>query len=178
VLNVVGWTFALYAALKLCHLVLGHSKEPSGAPIAYSTRVRAGEPALLIGTVAVVALLLLYTSWWSHRFHAGHYARASACYPKLAAARYLPQPPARFGTYEASVEVTELRGFAEEHGAALGLDPSDVDRTLETSRTAHVRRYSALARSHDRPLIAAAVAELDHCLRGDSAPRGEILNPD
>jgi hypothetical protein len=132
---------------------------------------------LLIGTAAAVAMLMLYTSWWSHKFNMGHYAQASGCYPKLAAASSLPALPARFRSYEASEDVMQLRQFAEEHGARLGMQPAEVDRRLEGHRLAYLKRYGALARSHDRHGMAAAFAELDRCLHGQGAPRGDILNP-
>jgi hypothetical protein len=176
-LKVVGWTLALYGALKLCHLVLGRSTGWGGEPIDFSTRMRAGEPALLIGTVIVVAVLMLFASWWSHKFAAGHYAYAMSCYPKVAAAGFLPGAPSRFRSYEAAEGVRQLRGVAEEHGAALGIAQAEVDRTLEALRVAYVARNRRLAASNDRRAIAAAVANVDRCLRGEGAPRGDILNP-
>ena len=176
-LKVVGWTFALYGALKLCTLVLGGAKGWDGEPTPVSTRIRAGEPALLIGTVTVVAALMLFTSWWTHKFAAGHYARATSCYPRLAAAGYLPGAPARFRSYDAAEDVGQLRETAEEHGAALGIPQAEVDERLERSRRAYVARNRGLTAPDDRQAIAAAIADADNCLTGEGAPRGEIFNP-
>jgi|GEM_PF-4468770 len=176
-LPVAGWTFALYAVLKLCHLVLGAKTTPDRQPIPLVTRLRAGEPGLLAGTVAAAALLMSYTGWWSHKFHAGHYAYASACYPPLAAAGFLPGGRARLASYNAAQGIRELRDAAEEQGAALGLDPATVGRTLEAARLAHVRRNTALAAGGAPAAVAAARAEIDRCQSGRDVPRGEILHP-
>lgn len=176
-LNVAGWTFALYAMLKLCHLVLGPKRGPDREPIALRTRLRAGEPGLLAGTVAVAALLVLYTSWWSHTFLSGHYAYATGCYPRMAAARYLPGVPARLGSYGASEAVGNFRRSAEIHGGKLGLDEAAIDRGLDRSRAVLARRYSAIAAADDRAGIAAALDGVEQCFRGKGRPRGEILHP-
>jgi hypothetical protein len=176
-LKVVVWTFALYGALKLCRLVLGGSKGWDGEPTPVSTRIRAGEPALLIGTVTIVAALMLFTHWWLHKFAARHYARATSCYPRLAAAGYLPDAPARFRSYDAAEDVGQLREDAEEHGAALGIARAEIDARLERSRRAYVARNRGLAPPDDRRTIAAALADADRCLTGEGRPRGDIFNP-
>jgi hypothetical protein len=176
-LSTVGWTLALYAALKLCHLVLGGRTGWDGAPEPISVRLRKGEPTLLIGTIAAVAVLLLFTSWWSHKFAAGHYAYAMSCYPRLAAAGSLPGGSARFGGYDAEEAVREMRRGAEEQGAALGIPQADTDRTLERTRLAAIARARLLGERHDRRTIAAAIEDADRCLKGQGAPRGELFNP-
>jgi hypothetical protein len=176
VLTVAGWTFVLYVALKLCHLMLGRKVAADGVEIPPATRLRAGEPALLIGTVTVAALLVAYTGWWSHKFHAHIYARALACYPAFAAAPLLPAAPARFRSYDAAERVRRLQRAAEEHGVALGVDEAAVDRLLKQAWLAHARRYAAVRASGDRAGIASAYAELDRCEYGGGV-RGEFLHP-
>jgi len=176
-LKAAAWTFALYAVLKLCHLVLGPKTTPDREPIALQRRLRAGEPSLLAATVAVAAFVMLYTNWWSHRFLAGHYAFATGCYPKVAAARYLPGVPARLGSYQASETVGGFRRWAEVHGGQLGLDEHAIDRALDRSRAAYARRYAAIAAADDRQGIAAALDGVARCFRGEGKPRGEILHP-
>jgi hypothetical protein len=172
-LRVFAWTFALYGALKLCTLVLGGAKGWDGEPTPVSARIRAGEPALLIGTVIGVALLLLFTTWWTHKFAVSHYARATSCYSTLAAAGYLPGAPARFRSYDAAEDVGQLQEDAERHGAALGIPRAEVDARLERSRRATIARNSGLTAADDRQ----AIADADRCLTGEGRPRGELFNP-
>jgi hypothetical protein len=171
----VFWAAALYAALKFCHLLAGSAGGFRRVDVPLRTRVRAGEPWLLIGAFGCVALVVGTGLWWAHRFAEHGYASATGCYPKLAAARQLGPVAARFGSYRGTEIVEGLRRFAEIHGSNLGIDKAVVERRLADDTAAYARRYAALAATHDQAAIAAAVARMDECVLGKGAPRGEIL---
>ena len=92
----------------------------------------------------------------------------------FAAAPSLPAAPARFRSYKAEERVRGLQRFAEEHGAALGIDEAAVDGLLKRAWLAHVRRYAAVGA--DPAGLASALAELDRCEHRGRV-RGEILHP-
>ncbi|HMC91480.1 MAG TPA: hypothetical protein VKI45_03380, partial [Allosphingosinicella sp.] len=88
----------------------------------------------------------------------------------------LPAAPARFRSYKAEERVRGLQRFAEEHGAALGIDEAAVDGLLKRAWLDHVRRYAAVGASADPAGRASALAELDRC-EHQGRVRGEILHP-
>jgi hypothetical protein len=175
-LNIIGWTAFLYVAIKFCHVVLGGSKGYGGTEIPLRTKLRAGEPWLLIGTIAFCALIVGFTSWWGHRFAQRYYADSSDCYAKMMSARALPSRPARFGSYSAQNSVTWYYRFARFYGLKLGIPAETIEAKLEQARIAYTVRYSALG-PKDGQAVKAALDALDQCLNGDGPPHGELLNP-
>jgi hypothetical protein len=133
---------------------------------------------LLIGTFGLSLLLIIYTTWWGHRFAEGHYTYASGCYAKLAAAHHLPGRPERFGSFEAADSASGYVRSAEIHGSLLGMRTDVIDKKLDQARIAYSNYYASLAARNSRQRIAAAFDDLDRCLNGDGAPRGELLTPD
>jgi hypothetical protein len=176
-LKLIAWTFALYAGMKFAQLLTGAGEGFDRAEVSWSTRLRAGEPRLLIATLSLFALLACYITWWNHRFLEGQYAYATDCYSKMAASHLLPGRPAKFGSYEASQVARGHVAFAEIHGAQLGMRVEDVDRKLDEGRLAYSGYFTRLAHNKARPEIAASLGGLDRCLNGDGSPRGELLNP-
>jgi len=175
--TLIAWMFALYAGIKFAHLVTGAGRGFGRDEATWSTRLRAGEPMLLIGTLTLFALLAVYVTWWSHRFLEGHYTYATDCYSKMAASHLLPGRPARFGSYEASMVAKGHVAFAESHGAQLGMRIEDIDRKLDEGRIAWSARFGRLANEKAQRKIEASFADLDRCLNGDGSPRGELLSP-
>ncbi len=175
--TLIAWTFGLYGGIKFAHLVTGAGLGFGRSDATWSTRLRAGEPMLLIGTLAVFALLAVYVTWWTNRFLEGHYTYASDCYSKMAASHLLPGRPARFGSYDASETVGGYVRSAEIHGAQLGMRVDVIDRKLDQGRLAYSSYYAKLASRNDRRKIAATFNGLDRCLDGDGSPKGELLSP-
>jgi hypothetical protein len=175
--KLIAWTFALYAGMKFAQLVTGAGLGFSREEVGWSTRLRAGEPRLLIATLGVFALLATYVTWWNHRFLEGHYAYATDCYSRMAASHLLPGRPAKFGSYEASKAARGHVAFAEIHGVQLGMRIADIDRKLDEGRLAYSGYFERLAHDKAQREIAASFSSLDRCLNGDGSPRGELLNP-
>jgi hypothetical protein len=176
-LKLVAWTLALYAGLKFAQWVTGAGLGYGREEVSWSTRLRAGEPALTIATLGLFALLATYVTWWNHRFLEGQYAYSSDCYSKMAASHLLPGRPSRFGSYEASKAAQGHVAFAEIHGFQLGMRVEDVDRKLDEGRLAYSRYFGRLAQGRAGAKIAQSFGELDRCLNRDGSPRGELLNP-
>ncbi|MEO7177889.1 MAG: hypothetical protein ABIW83_03515 [Allosphingosinicella sp.] len=169
--------FGLYAGMKFAHLVAGAGLGFGRAEATWSTRIRAGEPMLLIGTLTVFALLAIYVTWWTNRFLEGHYSYARDCYSRMAASHLLPGRPDRFGSYRAAEKSRHYVWSAEEHGGQLGMRRDAIDRRLDQGRTAYANYFTRLANQNARQEIAASFGGLDRCLNGDGSPRGEILSP-
>src|SRR4051794_30103273 len=98
---IFGWVLILYVALKICHLAFGPRPTSRGAGTSISTRLRAGEPMLAIGVFGCSAALILYSSWWTHRFAEEWYSYSSDCYAKVAAAHRLPARPSKLNGFRA-----------------------------------------------------------------------------
>ena len=171
------WIFGLYGGIKFAHLITGAGLGFGRAEATLPTRLRAGEPALLIGTLVLFALLAVYVTWWNNRFLEGHYAYAADCYSKMAASHLLPGRPEKFGSYEASKVARGYVAFAEIHGAQLGMPVEANDRKLHEGRMAYSGHFTRLANEKAHQNIAASFGDLDRCLNGDGSPRGELLSP-
>jgi hypothetical protein len=143
----------------------------------WRTRIRAGEPTLLIGTFGLSLLLTLYTTWWTHRFKEGHYTYAMDCYAKMAASHHLPARPERFGSFKAAEAASGFVWSAELHGGQLGMRKDVIDKKLDQARIAYSNYYTSLAAKNSRERIAASFKDLDRCLKGEGTPRGELLSP-
>jgi hypothetical protein len=176
-LNALAWTFGLYLAIKFCHLIASPSSGYGETESTIATKIRAGEPMLLIGTLAVSATIIVFTTWWSHRFAENQYRHASDCYAKMSAAARLPNMPASLGGFQAVEAVRGYRKSAVIHGGQLGIRRDVIDKKLEQARDAYSKLYADLAAKNARPAIVASLVDLDRCLRGEWEPHGEILRP-
>jgi hypothetical protein len=174
---VIAWGLCLYAGIKFGHLIVGTGFGFGRGEATLSSRLRAGEPMLLIGTLSITALVAIYTTWWKHRFLEGHYTYAMDCYSKMAASHLLPGRPERFGSFDAADAATDYVWSAEMHGAQLGMRVDDIDRKLIQGRLAYSGYFARLASENARGKIAASFAGLDRCLNHEGAPKGEFLNP-
>ncbi|MEA3009765.1 MAG: hypothetical protein QOJ91_1457 [Sphingomonadales bacterium] len=169
--------FGLYVGIKFAHLITGAGLGFRRVEATWLTRIRAGEPMLLIGTLTLFALLSVYVTWWTNRFLEAHYSYDSDCYSRMAASHLLPGRPARFGSYGAAERSRWYADSAERHGVELGMRVDEIDGKLAEGRTAYSEDFARLARSRDQRKIAASFESLDRCMKGDGNPRGELLNP-
>ena len=176
-MGILGWVLILYVVLKVCHLVFGPRAIARGAGTPISTRLRAGEPMLALGVFGCSAALILYSSWWTHRFAGAWYSYSSDCYAKVAAAHRLPPRPSRLSGFRAFEAAEGSLRFAEKHGAQLGIPVSAIDSKLKRDTIALEHHYEEISAANDRQAVAAAFAGLDRCMRGAGSPRGEILRP-
>ncbi|HEX5181695.1 MAG TPA: hypothetical protein VFW19_00950 [Allosphingosinicella sp.] len=173
--TIAEWTIILYVALKVCHALFGPSARRTDAPL--SARLRSGEPMLAIGVFGFGALLALYFIWFTHTFARHHYAYSTGCYPKLAAAHALPPGLRRYDAYDAAERARIYADQAEENGATLGIPVAAVDGKLRHDSRADSAYYAGITARRDRRAIAAAVADLNRCVKGIGGPRGEIFDP-
>jgi hypothetical protein len=132
---------------------------------------------LSIGIFGFAAMIAIYTTWWGQRFAEGQYTYSTDCYARMAASHHLPGRPVRFGSYNAAQAATGHLRFAEIHGSQLGISKEVIERKLDQARIGYSEYYGGLAAKGSRQGIAASVADLDRCLKGEGAPRGELLTP-
>lgn len=175
-LRTVAWTLVLYLAIKVCHILFRPAAGYGRTDVPLWTKLRAGEPMLLIGIFGLAALFTLYTTWFSRRFAEHWYAYSSGCYAKVAAAHALPNA-GRFRTYDAAEQTRGDFNFAEIHGAKLGIPVAAIDRKLERDRLGYAAYYASIAARNDRRAIAASFADLDRCMKRIGAPRGDFIHP-
>lgn len=176
-LKIIGWTLCLYLAFKFGHWMVTPKARYNGTETTLVDRARAGEPWFLIAAIVVVALFTTYTSWWRHKFAKGEYEYSKSCYAKIMAARHLPALPGKFGSFEAATAARGYYKFAQIHGLQLEMRKDDIDDKLNQARIGYSDYYTALATKNAPQKIAASFKDLERCLKGDGAPRGELLNP-
>lgn len=175
--TLIGWTLGLYAGIKFAHLISGAGRGFDRSEAGWSARIRAGEPGLSIGALAVFAILAAYVTWWNQRFLEGHYTYAADCYSRMSASHLVPGRPAKFGSYEASKMTRWYVKSAGIHGAQLGMRAEVIDRNLERGRGAYSAYFTRLASGNEPGKVAASLDGLDRCLNGDGSPKGELLRP-
>lgn len=177
-LRIVGYAIFLYLVLKLCRLMVRPAAGDRDGGTTLGTVLRSGEPMLFIVIFGFAAIIAAYATWWGNRFNEGQYSYATDCYARMAASHHLPGRPVRFGSYRAAQAAEGHLSFAEIHGLKLGEEKDVVDRKLEQARIAYSRYYTGLAAEGSGQKIAASIAGLDRCLKGEGSPRGELLTPD
>jgi hypothetical protein len=175
-LRILGYTIFLYLVLKLCRLLVRPAAGDRDNQPTLRALIRAGEPMLAIGIFGFAAMIAIYAGWWGQRFNQGQYSYSSDCYARMAASHHLPGRPARFGSYNAARAAEGHLEFAEIHGSKLGLRHEIIDRKLNQAQRAYSAYYAGLAARGPRQKIA-ALDDLDRCLKGEGAPRGELLTP-
>lgn len=175
--RIIGYAIFLYLVLKLCRLLVTPAAADRDSRATLGSLIRAGEPMLFAGTFGLAVLIAIYTTWWTRQFAEGQYTYSADCYAKMAASHRLAGRPARFGSYGAAQAAGGHLKFAKIHGSQLGLRQEVIDRELDRARIAYSGYYNGLDANRSGRKIAAAFADLDRCLKGEGAPRGELLRP-
>ncbi|MEA3004542.1 MAG: hypothetical protein QOH81_3330 [Sphingomonadales bacterium] len=176
-LGIIEWTLFLYLALKVCHFLFGPLARRTDAPL--WTKLRSGEPMLMIGVFGSSALLTIYGMWFSHTNAERWYAYSTGCYAKLAAAHQLPllMRAKNFGAYDAAMITSNYFDSAEIHGLKLGIRLEVIKKKLNYDGLSYSGYYGRITAKNDRRAIAASFADLHRCLKHVGAPRGEFLSP-
>lgn len=157
----------VYVALKSGRLAfVGAASGYRGEPIGMASRLKAGEPALLIGAALLTVPPVLGAIWYHHHKFSAALHDSLICYGLIMAYRDAPEIMRSNGEHAVYLSFESHRMTALDAANQVGLSRQRSQRRLDDAATAALaERHRAGAR-----LRRAQLAETQRCLHPPSEP--------